>query len=146
MGVAVTFAAAGRMPARQEPLTGRLLGEADRAGLVGLVDVLRRVLGDPTLRVREDDSVDASPTSEVRQARRLAVREGGVTVAVVEHRSAALDEPGTAAAVEAAVRLTLAHDHLVAASSDGSYRAGGCPGPHPGCGRPAAEPCRPVPA
>ena len=113
IGVALSFAAAGRIPARHEPLTRQLLGDVDRPGLAGLVDVLGRVLGDPTLRVRVVDDAAAIVAPGPGETRRLLVRDAGVAVAVVEHTTTALDDSGTADAVAEAVRLTLAHDRLV---------------------------------
>ena len=146
IGVALSFAAAGRIPARHEPLTRQLLGDVDRPGLAGLVDVLGRVLGDPTLRVRVVDDAAAIVAPGPGETRRLLVRDAGVAVAVVEHTTTALDDSGTADAVAEAVRLHARPRPAGHPAAWAAARAGGRQGPHPRGSRSATKPGRAVPA
>jgi signal transduction histidine kinase len=100
-------------------LADPLLSEGQLAGLDGLAVVLGDVLGDPDLRVYRWRDADAAFVDGRGQRvagrgdrRRLAVDGPGGPVAVVTHRSSALDEGPTAAAVAAAVRLAVTHLRL----------------------------------
>jgi hypothetical protein len=107
VAVAWPFTRAGEQRARAR-LPDLLVERAPLTGIAGLADVLRRTLGDPTL------SVDVLPTQRAPAAgsRVLLVEEQGVPVAEVHHRSLALDDGDTAAAVTMAVRLAVANARL----------------------------------
>jgi signal transduction histidine kinase len=100
-------------------LADPLLSEGQLAGLDGLAVVLGDVLGDPDLRVyrwRDADAalVDGRGQRVAGRGDRqwLAVDGPNGPVAVVAHRSSALDDGPTAAAVAAAVRLAVTHLRL----------------------------------
>ena len=100
-------------------LADPLLAEGQLAGLDGLAVVLGDVLGDPDLRVYRWRNADAAFVDRRghRMAGRgdrrwLAVDGPNGPVAVVAHRSSALDDRPTAVAVAAAVRLAVTHLRL----------------------------------
>jgi signal transduction histidine kinase len=100
-------------------LADPLLSEGQLAGLDGLAAVLGDVLGDPDLRVyrwRDSDAafVDGRGQRVAGRGDRrwLAVDGPGGPVALVAHRSSALDDGPTAAAVAGAVRLAVTHLRL----------------------------------
>jgi signal transduction histidine kinase len=100
-------------------LADPLLSEGQLAGIDGLAVVLGDVLGDPDLRVYRWRDADAALVDGRGQRmaghgdrRWLAVDGPDGPVAVVAHRSSALDDEPTAAAVAAAVRLAVTHLRL----------------------------------
>jgi signal transduction histidine kinase len=100
-------------------LADPLLSEGQPAGLDGLAAVLGDVLGDPDLRVYrwQDPEVAYVDGRGQRVAGRgdrrwLAVDGPNGPVAVVAHRSSALEDGPTAAAVAGAVRLAVTHLRL----------------------------------
>ena len=100
-------------------LADPLLSEGQLAGLDGLAVVLGDVLGDPDLRVYRWRDADAAFVDGRGQRvagsgdrRWLAVDGPNRPVAVVAHRSSALDDGPTAAAVAGAVRLAVTHLRL----------------------------------
>jgi hypothetical protein len=112
LGVALgvpAAAAASRLYRRR--LADRVLAGGTAAGLDGLAQVLRSVLHDPGLRIRRAGEV--TPTLS-RLPRRLEVRDGNMLLAVLEHRTSALD----------------GHRHC---------RGGGLSGPSGGAQRPPAR-------
>jgi signal transduction histidine kinase len=112
--VACTFPLAARaVIASRTLIADQILGDSAPAGLEGLEAVLADALRDPSLRVHRGRgrelgfAIDNDSGSEVAatQRRWLEVTDGMSRVAVIEHRSAALDDPTTAEAVASAVRL-----------------------------------------
>jgi len=105
--VAVAFPVMSRLVLSERTrLADRILEAASLTGLRGLAEVLRRSLGDPTIRIHRYGDADASPTPVRNLGRgRLLVADGGEPLAAVEHAAAVLDDPATASAVSAAVRL-----------------------------------------
>ena len=100
-------------------LADPLLSEGQLAGLDGLAVVLGDVLGDPDLRVYRWRDADAALVDGGGQrvagswdGRWLAVDGPNGPVAVVAHRSSALEDGPTAAAVAGAVRLAVTHLRL----------------------------------
>ena len=100
-------------------LADPLLSEGQLAGLDGLAVVLGDVLGDPDLRVFRWQVADAMFVDGRGQRvagrgdrRWLAVDGPNGPVAVVAHRSSALEDGPTAAAVAGAVRLAVTHLRL----------------------------------
>jgi signal transduction histidine kinase len=98
-------------------LADPLLSEGQVAGLDGLAAVLGDALSDPDLRVYRWHAPDAAfvdgrgqRVAGVGDRRWLAVDGPNGPVAVVAHRSSALDDGPAAAAVAGAVRLAI--DHL----------------------------------
>jgi signal transduction histidine kinase len=100
-------------------LADDVLEDTGLAGLSGLAAVLRDVLRDPDLRlcrwegpelgyVDVGDGGRGNPTD----GRWLFVEDASGPLAAVAHRSAALDDPPTAAAVSTAVRLAVVHEQL----------------------------------
>jgi signal transduction histidine kinase len=121
LAVAVAFPPAAAAVIRgRARLADRLLADERLAGLEGLAVVLGRALGDTSVQVfRWHDSeagyVDdrgASAATGDGERRWLTVVDAEEPVAVVAHRSAALDDPATAEAVAAAVRLAVRHERL----------------------------------
>lgn len=88
-------------------LADRVLAGGMAAGLDGLAQVLRSVLHDPGLRVRRAGEVTHTLS---HSPRRLEVRDSTMLLAVVEHRTSALDDPLTAEATASAVRLVALND------------------------------------
>lgn len=114
--VAIGYPLAARaVGANRAKLADRLLGDEGLVGLDGLSAVLGRALGDPHLRLYRWQGNDAGyvdgrghrAVGEVGDRRWLHVTDGSTPLAAVEHRSSALDDPPTAAAVSAAVGLSL---------------------------------------
>src|SRR4029077_7109307 len=100
-------------------LADRLLSDQRFAGLDGLAVVLGDALGDRDLRVyrwHEEDGayLDAHGQRGVPSGDRQWLTIGGLgrPVAAVAHRTSALDDPPTAAAVSSAVRLALTNLRL----------------------------------
>jgi signal transduction histidine kinase len=101
-------------------LADRLLAGERLAGLEGFAVVLGRVLSDPSVRVFRWHDANAGYVDERSrpvptgggERRWLTVVDADGPVAVVAHQSPALDDPATAEAVTAAVRLALRHERL----------------------------------
>jgi signal transduction histidine kinase len=118
--VAVAFPLAARAVMRARGrLADRLLSDQRLAGLDGLAVVLGDALGDRDLRVyrwNEGDGfyVDGRGQRVVPSGDRrwLTIGDLGRPVAAVAHRSSALDDPPTVAAVSSAVRLAVTHLRL----------------------------------
>jgi len=118
--VAVGFPVGARAVMRARArLADQLLSDQRLAGLDGLAVVLGDVLGDRDLvvyRWNEGDGayVDRRGQRVARGGDRrwLTVDDPDRPIAVVAHRSAALDDPPTAAAVSSAVRLAVTHLRL----------------------------------
>jgi signal transduction histidine kinase len=119
--VAIGYPIAARaVVANRARLADRLLSDEGLVGLDGLSAVLGSALGDPQLRLyrwRGDDLgyVDSHghrAVGELGNSRWLHVAEGTRPLGAVEHRSGALDDPPTAAAVSAAVALTVRNVEL----------------------------------
>jgi signal transduction histidine kinase len=105
--IAVGYAIAVRADARRRTaLEDRLVADAGPTGVTGLEAVLRDVLHDPQLRILPPDS-----RPEVAGIRILTVSDGSNPVAQVVHITSSLGDPATAAAVSAAIRLTLTQEH-----------------------------------
>jgi signal transduction histidine kinase len=105
--IAVGYAIAARADARRrEALEDRLVADAGPTGVRGLEVVLRDVLHDPRLRI-----LPAGARPDAAGARILSVADGSAPVAEVVHNASSLDDPATAAAVSAAIRLTLIQEH-----------------------------------
>jgi signal transduction histidine kinase len=95
-----------------------LVGDDSDSGVAGLAAVLAKALGDPDLRILEGDAIapseagegaDGGPPRNTAEGsdRRFEVSDGDHVIAVVLHRSAALEDPRTARAVGQAVRLVM---------------------------------------
>jgi signal transduction histidine kinase len=121
LAVAITFSVAARAVIRSRArLADRLLAGERLTGLDGFAVVLARVLGDPGVQVFRWHSPDVGYVDEHgRQVptgggdrRWLTVDDPDGRVAVVAHQSPALDDPPTAEAVAAAVRLAVRHLRL----------------------------------
>jgi signal transduction histidine kinase len=121
IGVAIAFPiAAAAFVARGARLADRVLGDQRLVGLGGLEVVLSEALRDPQLRVYrwqeserhyvDDRGVRAGMSDGSRGS--LHVDDGSDRIGAVEHRVGALDDPPTAAAVAAAVRLAVMHLRL----------------------------------
>jgi signal transduction histidine kinase len=104
--IAVGYAIAVRADARRRTaLEDRLVADAGPTGIHGLESVLQEVLHDPQLRILPPE---ARPV--VAGARILTVGDDSNPVAQVLHNASSLDDPATAAAVSAAIRLTLTQE------------------------------------
>ena len=118
--VAVTFPASATAVARaRAKVADQLLSDGQLAGLDGLATVLGDALGDQDLRVYRWDEPDAAYVDGRGQRVGLAPGRRWLTVtgpngpiAAVEHRSPALDDGPTVAAVSSAVRLAVTHLRL----------------------------------
>jgi len=119
--VAIAFPVAARAVIRSRArLVDRLLAGERLTGLDGFAVVLGRVLGDPSVQVFRWHNPDVGYVDEHgRQVptgggdrRWLTVDDPDGRVAVVAHQSPALDDPPTADAVAAAVRLAVRHLRL----------------------------------
>lgn len=104
---------------RRARLADRLLSEEQLPELDGLAAVLGDALGDRDLRVYRWHAADAAyvdrrgqPVADRGDWRWLAVDGPDGPVATVAHRSSALDDVPTAAAVAAAVRVAVTHLRL----------------------------------
>jgi signal transduction histidine kinase len=105
--IAVGYAFAARADTRRlAALEDRLVADAGPTGVRGLEVVLRDVLHDPKLRI-----LPAGTSPDAAGARILRVADDSAPVAEVVHNSSSLDDPATAAAVSAAIRLTLTQEH-----------------------------------
>jgi signal transduction histidine kinase len=121
IAVAMAFPiAATTFIARGARLADRVLGDKRLVGLDGLDVVLSEALHDPDLRVyrwqeSERHFVDDRGGRAVTNGgsrRWLLVDGGSDRLGIVGHRSGALDDPPTAAAVSSAVRLVVLHLRL----------------------------------
>jgi len=119
LGIALLFPVGARTAARvRDRMTDQLLSDAGGEGIDGLVSVLQRTLADPALRVYrwQDDArcyVDDSGTATAeREPGWLSVDSGSRPVAAVVTRTAALEDPATAAAVSSAVLLAVTNIRL----------------------------------
>ena len=121
IAVAVSFPLAATVVIRSRArLADRLLADERLVGLEGFAVVLRRALSDPSIQVfrwhdanaRYVDDRGRSVTTGGGERRWLTVADAEAPVAVVAYRSSALDDPGTAEAVTAAVRLAVRHERL----------------------------------
>ena len=95
-----------------------LVGDDSVSGVAGLAAVLAKALDDPDLRILEGDVIAPSEVglradsglprnTNEGSDRRFEVSDGDHVIAVVLHRSAALEDPRTARAVGQAVRLVV---------------------------------------
>jgi signal transduction histidine kinase len=120
LGVAGGFPlGAGTVLRQRARLADRLLSQEQLPGLDGLAAVLGDALGDRQLRVYQWHAAEAAyvdgrgrPVAGRGDRRWLSVDGPDGPVAAVAHRSAALDDAPTAAAVAAAVGLAVTHLRL----------------------------------
>ncbi len=121
LSIAIGFLVAAQAVIRRRGrLADRLLAGERLTGLDGFAVVLGRVLGDPGVQVFRWHSTDVGYVDEGgRQVptgggdrRWLTVDDPDGRVAVVAHQTPALDDPPTAEAVAAAVRLAVRHLRL----------------------------------
>jgi signal transduction histidine kinase len=120
LGVAGCFPLSTAAVLRQRArLADRLLSQEQLPGLDGLAAVLGDALGDPDVRVYRWRAAEAAyvdgrgrPVAGRGDRRWLAVDGPDGPVAVVAHRSSALEDGPTAAAVAAAVRVAVTHLRL----------------------------------
>jgi hypothetical protein len=113
--VAAAFRAGAAAVVRaQARVADQLLADGQLAGLDGLAAVLGEALGDRDLRVYRWDArqaafLDAAGQRVARGGDRqwLTVADSDGPVAALEHRSPALDDGPTVAAVSSAVRLAM---------------------------------------
>jgi signal transduction histidine kinase len=119
--VAIGYLIAARaVVANRAELADRLLSDEGLVGLDGLSAVLGSALADPQLRlyrwqgddVGYVDSQGRRAAGALGNRRWLYVAEATRPWGAVEHRSGALDDPPTAAAVSAAVALTVLNVEL----------------------------------
>jgi signal transduction histidine kinase len=118
VAVAFPFGVAAAIRARAK-LADQLLSDGQLAGLDGLAAVLGHALGDRDLRVYRWHDPDAAFVDGRGQRvaggtdwRWLTVTSPDGPIAAVAHRSPALDDGPTAAAVSSAVRLAVTHLRL----------------------------------
>ncbi|TCC47813.1 hypothetical protein E0H75_24005 [Kribbella capetownensis] len=102
--IAASFPLAARSVVQERRrLADRVLSDRAPQGLAAIAAVLADALDDPDLRVW---SWPEAPEEEaLSNRRRLRVNDDGVPVAVIDHDAAVLQDPPTARAAEAAVRL-----------------------------------------
>ena len=121
LAVAVAFPLAAAAVIRSRArLADRLLAGERLVGLEGFAVVLRRALSDPSVQVFRWHGSNAGYVDERGRSvptgggerRWLTVADAEAPVAVVAYKSSALDDPGTAEAVTAAVRLAVRHERL----------------------------------
>jgi signal transduction histidine kinase len=121
LAVAIAFPlAAGAVIRSRARLADRLLADERLVGLEGFAVVLGHALSDPSVQVLRWHGSDAGYLDEGGRSvptggderRWLTVADADGPVAVVAHQSSALDDPATAEAVMAAVRLALRHERL----------------------------------
>ena len=121
LAVAVAFPLAAAAVIRSRAgLADRLLAGERLVGLEGFAVVLRRALSDPSVQVFRWHGSNAGYVDERGRSvptgggerRWLTVADADGPVAVVAHQSSALDDPATAEAVTAAVRLAVRHERL----------------------------------
>ena len=112
--VAIGFPVALRATEDRSGLRQRVLQEEGLTGLAGLQAALGNALGDSSIRVyrwepAQDAYADAvgQPASPDPPTHWLPVTDGPAPLGAVAHRSAALDDERTAAAVADALRLAL---------------------------------------
>ncbi len=121
LAVAAAFPVAAHAVIRSRAgLADRLLAGERLAGLNGFAVVLGRALGDSNVQVFRWHGADAGYVDEQgrsvptggEEQRLLTVAEADGPVAVVAYQSSTLDDPATAEAVTAAVRLAVRHERL----------------------------------
>ena len=121
LAVAVAFPLAAAAVIRSRArLADRLLAGERLVGLEGFAVVLRRALSDPSVQVFRWHDANAGYVDERGRSvptgggerRWLTVADADGPVAVVAYQSPALDDPATAEAVTAAVRLAVRHERL----------------------------------
>jgi hypothetical protein len=121
LAVAAAFPVAARAVIRSRArLADRVLADERLAGLEGFAVVLGSVLSDARLQVFRWHDANAGYVDERGRSvptggdgrRWLTVADADGPVAVVAHQSPALDDPATAEAVTAAVRLAVRHERL----------------------------------
>lgn len=121
LAVAVAFPVAAQAVIRSwARLADRLLADERLAGLEGFAVVLGRAVSDPSVQVFRWHDANAGYVDERGRSvptggddrRWLTVVDADGPVAVVAHQSPALDDPVTAEAVAAAVRLAVRHERL----------------------------------
>lgn len=107
--VALSFPFGARFAVRARAgLAERVVSPLRWSGLEGLTAVLGAVLGDPELRIHPARGAPEPISHDGRRVLNVA-GDDGRPVAVVVHRSAALDEPRVADAFATAVRLAVTH-------------------------------------
>jgi signal transduction histidine kinase len=119
LGIALLFPVGARTAVRvRDRMADQLLSDAGGEGIDGLVSVLQRTLGDPALRVyRWQDGTrcyvdDSGTVAAAEEPGWLSVDSGPQPVAAVVTRTAALEDPATAAAVPSAVLLAVTNIRL----------------------------------
>jgi signal transduction histidine kinase len=121
LAVAAAFPVAAQAVIRSRArLADRLLADERLAGLEGFAVVLGRVLGDASVQVFRWHDANAGYVDERGRSvptggderRWITVADADGPVAIVAYQSSALDDPGTAEAVTAAVRLAVRHERL----------------------------------
>lgn len=117
--VAAGYSVASRaVDAARSRSVDELVGDDSASGVAGLAAVLATALDDPDLRILEGDAIapgaagvgaDGGPHRVTTEGsdRRFEVSDGDHVIAVVLHRSAALEDPRTARAVRQSVRLVV---------------------------------------
>jgi signal transduction histidine kinase len=121
LAIAAAFPLAAAAVIRsQAGLADRLLAGERLAGLEGFAIVLGRVLGDPSVGVFRWHGSNAGYVDELGRSVQtgagernwLTVADAEGPIAVVAYKSSALNDPATAEAVAAAVRLAVRHERL----------------------------------
>ena len=121
LAVAAAFPVAARAVIRSRArLADRVLADERLAGLEGFAVVLGSVLSDARLQVFRWHDANAGYVDERGRSvptggdgrRWLTIADADGPVALVAHQSPALDDPATAEAVTAAVRLAVRHERL----------------------------------
>lgn len=121
LAVAIAFPLAARAVIRSRAgLADHLLADEQLVGLEGFAVVLGRAVSDPSVQVFRWHGSNAGYVDERGRPvptggggrRWLTVADAYGPVAVVAHQSPMLDDPATAEAVTAAVRLAVRHEHL----------------------------------
>jgi len=121
LAVAAAFPVAAQAVIRSRArLADRLLAGERLAGLEGFAVVLGRVLGDASVQVFRWHDANAGYVDERGRSvptggderRWITVTDADGPVAIVAYQSSALDDPGTAEGVTAAVRLAVRHERL----------------------------------
>jgi signal transduction histidine kinase len=121
LAFAIAFPLAARAVIRSRArLADHLLADEQLVGLEGFAVVLGRAVSDPSVQVFRWHGSNAGYVDE--RGRPVPIGGGGRSwltvvdadgpVAVVTHQSPTLDDPATAEAVAAAVRLAVRHEHL----------------------------------
>jgi signal transduction histidine kinase len=121
LAIAVAFPLAAAAVVRSRArLADRLLADGQLVGLEGFAAVLGRAVSDASVRVFRWHDADASYVDERGRSvqtgggeqRWLTVADAEGPVALVAYKSSALDDPATADAVTAAVRLAVRYERL----------------------------------